>query len=270
MFNKNIILTRVACLGNFTLQNLKCKNSVIINHQKNRVDYALAMHKFPKFKINLSEIKDLASSKFVYELFIQEERDIFNYNKPCMLIMDSFSELTDKMFINKITGSCVLGHWKDIKHTDEFNKLYEYKGLLDLSKIKMYYDQFFNQFIKIYGSIPIIFLNFPTNLDSRKEYKTRGWEIASAILDLSKTKYKKIIPINADLVEPNPDDSAVYHFSDRTYRLLAYKICNLNLKNINYRLPWKLRIKLFLTCFIPFYNLRRNIINNLWKDVLNV
>ena len=244
MFKKNIILTRVACLGNFALQNLRFKNSILINHQKNRVDYALAMHKFPKKKINLSEIKPFTSNNFVYELFIQEERDIFNYNKPCMLIMDSFAELTDKMFINKFSGSNLLGHWKDIKHTDDFNTLYEYKGLLDLSKIKMYYDKFFNQFIKIYGYIPIVFLNFPTDLDNRKEYKMRGGVIASTILELSKTKYKNIIPITADVVEPNPNDSAVYHFSDRTYKLLAYKISKLNFKNIYYKLPRMVRLKL--------------------------
>ena len=116
----------------------------------------------------------------------------------------------------------------------------------------------------------LFFLNFPTDLDNRKEYKMRGGVIASAILELSKMKYKNIIPVTANVVEPNASDSAVYHFSDKTYKLLAYKISKLNLKNVCYKLPIMFKLKIFLISLIPCTNLRKKIKDNLWENFLNV
>lgn len=269
--NERIILTRIACLGQFTLQNMRINNAKLINHQKNRVDYALGLHKDIAVKINFDEVKKYIPTEnrvrydYIASLLKQEEADILGYaqNNVCMLIMDSFSELTDKLFVSTKSESRFLAHWKDINHTKEFAELYRHDGLIPVDKLYEAYDKFFALFNRIYGQIPIVFLNFPTNLDQREEYKKRGEVIAEVIDTLAANKYHNLIPIKADIVEPNPEDSAVYHFSENTYKLLAKKLGKLNLAEIKYmnknRVALVRKLKLFLVKFIPFSQLRRSL-----------
>ena len=42
------ILARVACLGLFTFKYLSIDTSEVNNRQKNRIDYSLQSHLFPK------------------------------------------------------------------------------------------------------------------------------------------------------------------------------------------------------------------------------
>ncbi len=273
---KRVILSRVACLGHFTLRNLSIKNSRLVNHQKNRCDYAVLMHQNQDAKINLPEVKKFIAGNYDYILSLleQEQSDIFSYAEEIvgggyevMLIMDSFSELTDKMFLSLSSPSRFLAHWRDINHTEEFEKLYRCTDLLPIDEIKKCYDDFFAMFVKTYGKCPILFLNFPTNLDAREEYKERGRAIAAAIDELAKTKYDNIIAIKADVVEPNPTDDAVYHFSEKTYKMLAKKIEALGFAGISFsdyekRRKWlkiARKIKLLAINFIPCAEARRRL-----------
>ncbi len=265
-----IILARIACLGQFTLQNICIDNAKLVNHQKNRVDYALELHKDIAVKINFDEVKKYIPTENqvrydgISSLFEQEEQDIFDYaNKNvCMLIMDSFSELTDKQFLSIRNKSRFLAHWKDINHTKEFAELYRHDGLIPVDKLYEAYDKFFALFNRIYGQIPIVFLNFPTDLDQREEYKKRGEVIAEVIDTLAANKYPNIIPIKADVVEPDPEDEAVYHFSENTYRFLAKKLGKLELAQIKYMDKNKRKLirklKLLGVKLIPFPQLRRS------------
>lgn len=268
-----VILARVACLGLFTFNYLTIDKSKINNHQKNRIDYSLITHSCRQKRIDLDDIKKYIPSenldryKYIYSLLEQELKDIFaNANKnQLVLIMDSFSELTDKLFVNTKNGSCFLSHWRDIEHIQDFEDKYYCEGLLPIEHLRKYYIDFFSLFNRIYGNIPIIFINFPTALDSRNEYKIRGEIIEKIINDLSKTKFSNIYPIKADIVEPNPEDSSVYHFSNNTYKLLAKKISELNIEGIKFVdrdcLYYKFikKIKLFLIRFIPIAKFRRNL-----------
>ena len=286
MNKKNIVLARMACLGQFTLKYIHIKNAVILNHQKNRVDYAVAINNDKDKIINLSEVKKFIPAEnkerynYIFSLLEQQTKNIFGFQateqkKVRMLVMDSFAELTDKLFVSKKTGNFMLCHWKDLKHTDEFETLYEHKGLLPIEKLKDYYTEFFSTFIKTYGKIPIIFLNFPTDLDTRIEYKKRGKVIAEIIDELAATKFHNIIPLKANIVEPNPTDNAVYHFSEKTYELLAKKIAILKLPYIAFidykKLAQKKKIlkklKLFFVKFIPFTELRRSLRNRIRQEI---
>lgn len=130
--SKSVVLTRIACLGQFTLRNLRIKNAELINHQKNRVDYTLAINNDKSKMIDLDEVQRFIPAEnkeryaYILSLLAQQTKNILDFQLVSnswgvdMLIMDSFAELTDKLFVNKKTGSQILCHWKDLNHTDEF------------------------------------------------------------------------------------------------------------------------------------------------------
>lgn len=266
------VLTRIACLGQFTLENLFMPNAQFINFQKNRVDYALKISENPNLSIKIDEVSkfipDKGSPRFDYikNMFEQETKDIFSYKKANMLILDSFAELTDKLFVNKFDNTEFLAHWRDIEHTEEFNNSYEYKGTIIEDKIEEYYDKFFEKFNKVYGNVPIIFILFPTTLDKREEYINRAIIIEKAINNLTK-KYENLFVVKPTLVEANENDASVYHFSAKTYREIAKQIAALKigfyLKNSTNKdgepkiKTTLLKIKLFLCNFIPIRSIRR-------------
>lgn len=239
---RKTILTRIACLGQFTLRNCFI-NARMVNHQKNRVDYAVKINQDPSCKILLDEVENFIPAEiqsrkmYIYSLLQQERLDIFSHQNVQMLIMDSFAELTDKLFVSRSNKSEFLAHWKDIDHSKEFEERYDFVGLLPLEEIQKSYKIFFQKFCDTYGQIPILFLHFPTDLDSRTEYKIRSEKIKEAILSCSK-KWPNIIPITTRFpAEANPNDEAVYHFSERFYEKLAQQICEYNLPSVYYLSP---------------------------------
>lgn len=231
-----------------------------------------------KIELELAKNFIAPDRQYLFPILSQETLNFFDIHIPeesererarererlvSMIIMDSFAELTDKLFVNKRTGSCILCHWKDLEHSEYFESLYDYHGLLPIDKLKHYYDEFFTECIRTYGEIPIIFINFPTTLDSRQQYKERGHAIEQIIDELSGAKFHNIIPVKADFVEKNPNDDFVYHFSEKTYISLALKIADMKLPGISFR---SYRVKLiqkkiytFLTKLIPVPGLRRSL-----------
>lgn len=260
---KKVIISRCACLGHFTSEYLFPRNCTSLNFQKNRVDYAVRIHKNKKFAVSYDKVAPYILGKGNTKAFLnylkRETQDMFAYQKCSLLIMDSFSELTDKLFINKTDKSQFLMHYSDVDFSGNFYELYDCAGALPIDKIASSYDAFFSCFNAAYGDdVPIIFLPFPTDFDKRNEYKERGKEILSALAKLSE-KYKNLHVVVADFVEKNPADNEVYHFSSETYKRLAMKISDLNLGlTFKSRDRFK-KLKLFLIRFIPFSSFRRKL-----------
>ena len=100
---RKAILCRTACLGNFLIDKFNTKNYVLFNHQKNRVDYILELNKNKIFKAKSSSIIPFLSrpEPDMINLFSQLESDFFSYDHVECIILDSFSELTDQLFISR-------------------------------------------------------------------------------------------------------------------------------------------------------------------------
>ncbi len=228
------ILTRTACLGNFAFEYIDFKNYKLHNHQKNRIDYALLINEDKKRKINLKEVLKYTPKESLHltGIYKCEEKDIFKYNNVKALIMDSFSELTDKMFISKNKKSSFCTHFRDIIHSEQFQYLYECTGSIEDENLEKKYNIFFDKINKKYGTIPIIFINFPTKFETREEYLKRSEKIKDAISAISARG--GVIQILPRLVERHETDTAIYHFSKKTYFELAKDIVKiLKENNIN-------------------------------------
>lgn len=224
----DLIISRTACLGNIVLERFALKKYNINNHQKNRVDYILNIYKNPQIKIETEKVSQFIPRKDIRNILKQEEKNIFEYDNPKLLIMDSYAELTDKLFCSKITNSSFCSHYSDIDHCEDFDNEFECQDLLPINLIEKYYDEFFELFNKTYGNIPIIFINFPAKYDKREFYKDREQTIKSAIKNLCQ-KYKNIIFIDPQYINQDSNEEMPYHFSESTYDYIAYKIASLGI-----------------------------------------
>lgn len=131
--------------------------------------------------------------------------------------MDSFSELTDQKFSHKQEGWSFSCHYSDIKHTKEFNELFENHGLLPIDDIEDAYVKFFELLDSLYPNKRIIFIHFPTCLDERDIYKKRGLEILRVMKKIEQNNSRVTnIFIGDEEVNSHEEDEFPYHYSKST------------------------------------------------------
>lgn len=218
--NRRIVLGRTACLGKdiFALRHSKDKHAILINQQKTRVDILcewIEGNARPKSK----KIRGHISRADIYPLIKEQESLPWLRWKDCdFILMDSFSELTDQKFSHRNEGWSFSCHYSDIKHTLEFDALFENHGLLPIDDIENAYIKFFDVLNSLYPDKRVIFLHFPTSLDERKIYKERGGEILRVMRKIEQ-KHSHItnIYIDDEKVDWHEEDKFPYHYSKPTY-----------------------------------------------------
>lgn len=217
--HRNIVIGRVACLGKdvFALRHSKDKRALLINQQKTRVDLLCEWidgKERPKSK----QIRSHLSRSDIYPLIKEQESLPWLKWKGCdFILMDSFSELTDQKFSHKQEGWSFCCHYSDIKHTPEFDALFENHGLLPIDDLENAYLKFFYLLNSLHPEKHIIFLHFPTSLDERKMYKERGAEILRVMKKIEE-KHSHItnIFIYENNVDWHEEDKFPYHYSKST------------------------------------------------------
>lgn len=217
-----IIFTRTACLGGEIIYEKIGDQHEFHNQQKVRADMFLDIINGIYEKPIFSKLDQLLTRRDMGGVYHQSEKlEWITLNKkPQYLIMDNYSELTDKKFVHK-DNWIVCGLYGDFNIT-ELEKEFEFYGLLDKDKIYNTYSLFFN-YIKNRWDIPIIFLHFPTTFDERIEYIEQGKAITEALHELSKIYDIQNIHADADAIESKHDNDA-YHFTTKTFKNMASKI----------------------------------------------
>lgn len=223
------ILGRVACLGNKIISDLNLEKG-LINHQKSRVDFILDLSNDDALKPNYQEIIPLLSKKYIEGTIYQQTFDLFSRSKPHLIVMDSFSELTDQLFENKLNQTKFLANYSDIKHDEQFNSLYSVKGLLAIEELYETYRNFLKKAQRTYPNTHILFIHFPTTLDKRAKFQERGKVILSSIEKLS-LEFTNLhsISIEDKFVYPSNENSDElkdfpYHYDDQTYQIFINKV----------------------------------------------
>lgn len=240
-FSNPKVLGRVACLGTDVLSLLNLTRA-LNNHQKSRVDYLIKRNSDSKIAAKSSVVYQYLEKKYIAYCIEDQEKDFFSYEKPQFIFMDSFSELTDQLFINKNDNSLFLANYSDINHSQSFKLNYDCEGLLHQSTILDNYRSFFGKVSEVYPNIPIFFLHFPTSLDSRVAFKDRGLEILRAIdLISGENSFLHSIFIEEELVTKSYEDSDElkdfpYHYGVSTYGEFSDKIVKLLRDKYNYEI----------------------------------
>jgi hypothetical protein len=184
---KEWFLGRHACLGYDVLKHFD-NLPIEVNFQKGRVDLLLS---YWGDKALLPKSRLLASfmaRKDVLPLIRQLEFfDCLPKNPPKFIFMDSFSELTDQLFFDRVEGWRFACGYSDIEQSEDFNTAYAGMGLLRMEDIEKYYIKLFSLFENRWGKVPIYFLHFPIALEKRDIFRARYSAIMSAIDSISES-----------------------------------------------------------------------------------
>lgn len=236
-FSKFKVLSRCACMGHDVLSELGWEQAAL-NHQKSRVDHLLKLSETPWIKPKPHLVKPHLNRKDIFPLICQERQDFWGYKRPDVIFMDSYSELTDQLFVCREEGWQFLANYTDIDHNDSFNHVFECCGLLGLDELEKLYFSFFSKLRRVYGNIPFIFLHFPTVLDNRNKFKKRGIKIAE-IVDNVACRFENLYSIQVPdkivgKVKTNPEQELrefPYHFNKNVCNYLADNVLSLSIRS---------------------------------------
>jgi hypothetical protein len=222
---KTWILSRTACLFNDTFQNMGLSTIPRYNIQKGRIDLWIDYFNGLRLKPNFNMIYNIERED-IKTLFLQQYH--FKINKkeePSIFIMDSFSELVDRKFYSKNNKKYFFSYKSDIIKENQI--FLEDEGLIETTNLFMMYNEFFDKFRKYYPNCPIIFIFFPSKLETRELFLSRASTIKNAIDQISK-KFDNfyLIDIPERIIDHHPNDKNPYHFSINVYDYLANELKN--------------------------------------------
>lgn len=222
-----IIFTRTACLGGDIIYEKLGNKHDFRSQGKVRVDFFLDLIHEKAIKPDFSVLSTFLARKDMEGTY-QQASDLSWLSidsKPDCIILDNYSELTDKRFLHK-NGWSFCGAYGDLDFEVCQDQIKD-EGLLDLDRIEPSYDAFF-KYLRRKWDVPIIFLHFPTTFETRKRYLLQGEAITQALANLS-CKYD-IQNIHADPEEIEHADNDTYHFTNKTAKNMASKISLLNVR----------------------------------------
>ncbi|MBY0245775.1 MAG: hypothetical protein K2Q03_10000 [Sphingobacteriaceae bacterium] len=234
------MLTRVACLGAEILKDYGFETRAYVNHQKSRIDFLLSFKDKKMYPEKSIVVNDYLFHKHVLSCIDDQKYDFFNYTKPDLIVIDSYSELTDQLFVHKKSKKVFLANYTDMLHDDNFKSNYHCMGLINLEDLFKLYRDFFDNIALKYQGVPVVFIHFSTALDDRLKFKERDEKIRSIINEL-KNRYDFLYAIELEnklvLKSDNindPQKDFPYHYSSKTYEEFQYKFKEiLNKLNFN-------------------------------------
>lgn len=218
------ILTRTACLGGAVIFHKFGNKHNFFSHAKVRVDLFLDIINTKINKPNFNIINDWLARRDMEGVY-KQAADLSWLEcsvQPDFLIMDSYSELTDKRFHYTEENFDFCGLYGDLDRVKCKNKL-QHLGLLEPDNLQNKYDQFFTYVRNQWKNTPIIFIHFPTTFEARKKYIIQGKMIMQALNNLSPQYQIQNIYAQPEEIE-NAGDGDTYHLSDQTAKFLAQKI----------------------------------------------
>lgn len=242
-----LIINRTAYLGHSAFERINVGKIELVNCAKNRVDYALSIHQDKSKRADAYDIlscmvKGYRSYKEWYwatfgevammvtsdyrlfkEWYWAEERDVFKYKRVKAVVMDSFSELVDQLFVEKEGKHSFCSTYHVVKGT-QICDLYDCLGLLDVNLIKSYYLQFFKELRRVYQNVPIIFIHFSTLFETRDKFIERAAQIERAIVEINQEENLDVVFIKPRIVEHHETDPNAYHYSKSTYDDVAAQL----------------------------------------------
>jgi hypothetical protein len=234
---KDWILGRVACLGQDVFKLTGCQME-LYNTQKGRVDYLTCLENAKSIHARTSQIAMFIDRLDIVRLIAQEE--IFRWKSiglPQLIYMDSYSELTDQLFIHRKRRYWFCANYSDLSHTKKFNARFEVKGLIPNEDIEIEYRKFFHLLQERFPGTPVLFIHFPVKLDSREKFQVRYSFIKKAIEQIA-SEYPNFYSISADenVIEWPEEkvpglENFPYHFNQGTYQALAEQVKHLGLLN---------------------------------------
>ena len=228
--NQPWIMGRIACLGHDLLK-LLAPHQPLVNTQKGRIDVLLRYRECPSLRPSTAAVAGYFARADIIPLAAQQENFTWPRSRPpSLILMDSFAELTDQVFVHRRNGRMFCANYSDLRHTPAFGDRYECRGLLPVEELQACYQRFFSAVRADWKEVPVIFVHFPKRLDEREKFRVRHDAIRAAVEAVSREQ-SKVYSIVADeeIVEwpedATPETKAFpYHYNRETYRHLADQV----------------------------------------------
>jgi len=164
-------------------------------------------------------VEPFLERKDIFDLIVQQkEIDWLKVGQTeDIILMDSFSELTDQRFTHREEGWSFCCNYTDIDHNTSFSEIFETNGLLSESEISSQYDLFFQWIKENYPQKQVIYMHFPASLDTRVKFVERAASILNTMLNIEK-RFNNVVNIyvSDDLVFHHDNDDFPYHYSKNT------------------------------------------------------
>lgn len=221
-FISGYVISRTACLGNDSLKLLGKKP--IFNFQKGRID--LLISKLQGNNVGpINNVEKYINRIDLKELILAQKKDFTKLIcKASVLYMDSYSELTDQLFVHKVNANIRFNaNYSDVDK--KILKDYDCLGLIDRVTLNRQYDLFFNMVKELNPKINIIYIFFPIKLEKRIKFHHQNDAIKAAIYS-SKDKYDiSVIEIPDSIVNRHPIDGHFpYHYDSQVYNYVSEKL----------------------------------------------
>lgn len=225
------ILTRTACLGN-DLYRMTGFALPRVNIQKGRVD--LLRKQLEQEQNSHLPFRYFSAFKRadVWPLIVEQESSWWRAKTaPALLLLDSFSELTDQAFQPPHHQSFAC-NFRDLKEgaIEEFD--FVPQGLVGIESLQDEYFAFFRAVRRLWPRLPIVFVHFPTHQETRSLFLDRAAAILEAVDTFAASdpamrsiSLDQISPgINAPGSESTVEDWQPYHYDKEVYSLLTIQL----------------------------------------------
>lgn len=219
---------RYACLGNSVLEALG-RRFKMHNIQKGRVDYLVNCLNRSSVMCRPELVYPYLARDYIVPTIDQQARICPDFH-PDLILFDSFSELTDQLFRHNKEGWKFCANFDDVDHTPYFIENFTCLGLLNLEGLKDYYTEIFRSLEVRWPKKPIIFLHFPSALETRDKFLSRSEKIFSVINELEKSNPLLLsFSVPSDIVKHpeklvNGMGNFPYHYNQETYDAFAEMI----------------------------------------------
>jgi hypothetical protein len=206
-------------------------DAALVNIQKGRVDYLVDVANAPRMRARTACLARYLVRRDIIPLVVQQ--DVFPWLRPhqppALILMDSYSELTDQRFVRRDGAWSFCSNFGDIHHDDNFRLAFDARGLLAEADLLSAYRRFFAWIRARFGNAPIVFLHFPVKLDPRPRFHSRYERIQEAI-DVVVNEFRPFFSISVpEAIVDWPEDMGntidfPYHYNHRTYEVIADEV----------------------------------------------
>lgn len=230
------ILSRTACLGN-DLTQMAFPGALVVNRQKLRVDglRELVSSTSTRYR-NPLNLLSLLANPTMWPLLEQQKR-VLNVRKippPSLILIDSYSELTDQKFVETKTGEVFFMNFSDVSKQALQELKVESLGLLGEIEIESLWRETLRILTDLWGTTPIVFVLYPTFRERRNFWLSRAAAIERSVRALAKEfDTVKIIKLeDAEVASAERgakgsnvmEDSFPYHYPSWVYEVLANRL----------------------------------------------
>lgn len=226
------MLARTACLGNDVL-TIAFPHLSRLHAQKNRIDRLgriLSEDRVSPRRVPFRSIF-LMSRRDAWGLVIQQNQRLSVKSvPPRLIVIDSFSDLTDQFFTLTDSKAYFFANYSDIESAPIEAGAVESLGLLPLEFLLSTYEDFLSGVMRLWGPIPIVLLEYPMKLETRESFLERGSMIHEVFSKLNESwENVNFVQCSDDEVSPKPEESRTgvifpYHYDSPVYESLARKI----------------------------------------------